>query len=58
MQVEVDMEGQAICLLLCKSTVSRLATAKPTASHPRVAREGEAAPKGHKRVPFSAIVDD
>ena len=52
------MEGQAICLLLCKSTVSRLATAKPTASHPRVAREGEAAPKGHKRVPFSAIVDD
>jgi hypothetical protein len=36
----------------------RLATAKPTASHPRVAHEGEPTPKGHKRVLLSAIVDD
>ena len=36
----------------------RLATAKPTASHPRVAREGEPTPKGQKRVPLSAITDD
>jgi hypothetical protein len=36
----------------------RLATAKPTAAHPRVAREGEAPPKGQKRVAFSAVFED
>jgi hypothetical protein len=36
----------------------RLATAKPTPKRPRVAKEGEAAPKGHKRVPFSAVFED
>jgi hypothetical protein len=36
----------------------RLATAKPTASRPRVARDGEPTPRGHQRVPFSAVFDD
>jgi hypothetical protein len=36
----------------------RLATAKPMAAHPRVARECEAPPKGFKRVPFSAVFED
>jgi hypothetical protein len=36
----------------------RLATAKPTVAHPRVAREGEAPPKGHRRVAFSAVFED
>jgi hypothetical protein len=36
----------------------RLATAKPTPTRPRVAKRGEATPKGHKRVPFSAVFDD
>jgi hypothetical protein len=36
----------------------RLATAKPTAKQPRVARPGEATPPGHKRVPFSAVFED
>lgn len=36
----------------------RLATAKPTATRPRVARSGEKPPRGHKRVPFSAVFDD
>jgi PLD-like domain len=36
----------------------RLATAKPTPKHPRVAKQGEATPKGHQRVPFSAVFDD
>jgi hypothetical protein len=36
----------------------RLATARPTAKRPRVAREGEPTPAGHKRVPFSAVFED
>jgi hypothetical protein len=36
----------------------RLATAKPTATHPRVARDGEATPKGQQRVAFSAVFED
>lgn len=36
----------------------RLATAKPTATRPRVARPGEKPPPGHKRVPFSAVFED
>ena len=36
----------------------RLATAKPTATRPRVAKPGEATPKGHKRVPASAVLED
>jgi hypothetical protein len=36
----------------------RLATAKPTASRPRVARSGEKPPRGNKRVPFSAVFED
>jgi hypothetical protein len=36
----------------------RLATAKPTASRPRVARAGEKPPHGTKRVPFSAVFED
>jgi hypothetical protein len=36
----------------------RLATAKPTAKRPRVAKAGEPTPKGHKRVPFSAVFED
>jgi phosphatidylserine/phosphatidylglycerophosphate/cardiolipin synthase-like enzyme len=36
----------------------RLATAKPTPKRPRVAREGEKTPRGHKRVPFSAVFED
>jgi hypothetical protein len=36
----------------------RLATAKPTAKRPRVAKPGEATPHGHKRVPFSAVFED
>jgi hypothetical protein len=35
-----------------------LATAKPTATRPRVARPGERTPRGQKRVPFSAVFDD
>jgi len=38
--------------------LERLATAKLTASRPRVARPGERTPRGHKRVPFSAVFDD
>jgi hypothetical protein len=37
---------------------NRLATAKPTATRPRVAADGEAAPPGSRRVPFSAVFDD
>ena len=36
----------------------RLATAKPTASRPRVARPGEKPPRGHKRQSFSAVYED
>lgn len=36
----------------------RLATARPTARRPRVAREGEEAPAGFVRVPFSAVFED
>jgi hypothetical protein len=36
----------------------RLATAKPTASRPRVARSGEKPPRGHRRVSFSAVFED
>jgi hypothetical protein len=36
----------------------RLATAKPAPTRPRVARKGERTPRGHKRVPFSAVFDD
>jgi hypothetical protein len=36
----------------------RLATANPTKAKPRVAKEGESAPPGMKRVPFSAVFDD
>jgi hypothetical protein len=35
-----------------------LATAHPTKSRPRVAKPGEAAPAGFKRVPFSAVFED
>jgi hypothetical protein len=37
---------------------NRLATAHPTQTRPRVARDGEEAPPGFKRVPFSAVFDD
>jgi hypothetical protein len=36
----------------------RLATAAPTPKRPRVARPGERVPRGHKRVPFSAVFED
>lgn len=36
----------------------RLATAHPTKARPRVAKDGEAAPAGMKRVPFSAVFED
>ena len=36
----------------------RLATAKPSARQPRVAREGEPTPAGFKRVPFSTVFED
>jgi hypothetical protein len=36
----------------------RLATAKPTAARPRVARGGEKAPRGSKRESFSAVFED
>jgi phosphatidylserine/phosphatidylglycerophosphate/cardiolipin synthase-like enzyme len=36
----------------------RLATAKPTAKHPRVARADEATPAGFVRVPFTAVFED
>ena len=36
----------------------RLATAKPTATRPHVAKPGEATPKGFKRVPFTAVFED
>lgn len=36
----------------------RLATAKPTRARPRVAKKGEATPKGMRRVPFSAVFED
>jgi hypothetical protein len=36
----------------------KLATAHPTKARPRVAKEGEAPPKGFKRVPFSAVFED
>jgi hypothetical protein len=36
----------------------RLATAKPTHARPRVARDGEQPPQGHKRVAFSAVFED
>jgi hypothetical protein len=36
----------------------RLATAKPTAKRPRVAREGEPTPPGQRRVPHSAVFED
>ena len=35
-----------------------LATAHPTESRPRVAKPGEAAPAGFKRVLFSAVFED
>jgi phosphatidylserine/phosphatidylglycerophosphate/cardiolipin synthase-like enzyme len=35
-----------------------LATAHPTKSRPRVAKDGEATPPGFKRVPFSQVFDD
>jgi len=37
---------------------NRLATAHPTKSRPRVAKPGEVAPPGFKRVPFSAVFED
>jgi hypothetical protein len=37
---------------------NRLATAHPTQKRPRVAGDGEAAPPGFKRVPFSAVFED
>jgi hypothetical protein len=37
---------------------NRLATASPMKARPRVARPGEAAPPGFKRVAFSAVFDD
>ncbi len=37
---------------------NRLATAHPTKARPRVARDGETAPPGLKRVPFSALFED
>ncbi len=37
---------------------SRLATAHPAASRPRVAEEGEKTPSGFKRVSFSAVLGD
>lgn len=37
---------------------SRLATAKPRAKQPRVAREGEPTPPGFKREPYTAIYED
>jgi hypothetical protein len=37
---------------------TKLATAHPTKSRPRVAEEGEATPPGFRRVPFSAASDD
>lgn len=36
----------------------RLATAKPTAARPRVAKPGEKTPAGQKRVSASAVLDD
>ena len=36
----------------------RLATAQPTQKRPRVAKPGEAPPRGFKRVPFSAVFED
>ena len=36
----------------------RLATAKPTPPRMRVARGGEATPRGFRRVPFSAVFED
>jgi hypothetical protein len=36
----------------------RLATAHPTKARPRVAKPGEATPKGFKRVPFSSVFED
>jgi hypothetical protein len=35
-----------------------LTTAQRTKARPRVAKEGEAAPAGFKRVPFSAVFED
>jgi hypothetical protein len=37
---------------------NKLATAHPTKTRPRVARDGEEAPQGFKRVPFSAVFED
>jgi hypothetical protein len=36
----------------------RLATARPTRSHPRVAHGAEPTPAGFVRVPFSAVFED
>jgi phosphatidylserine/phosphatidylglycerophosphate/cardiolipin synthase-like enzyme len=36
----------------------RLATAKPTPTRPRVARPGQAAPRGSRRAPFSTVFED
>jgi PLD-like domain len=37
---------------------NRLATAKPTASRPRVARDGEPTPRGQRRAQFSEVFED
>jgi hypothetical protein len=37
---------------------NRLATAHPAHKQPRVARDGEEAPRGFRRVPFLAVFED
>jgi hypothetical protein len=53
-----DKEVAAYLAQVYEYDWDRLATAKPTATRPRVAKPGEATPHGHKRVPFSAVFED
>lgn len=53
-----DSEIAAYLAKVYKYDWERLANGKPVASRPRVAREGEAAPAGMRRVPLTDIVED
>jgi phosphatidylserine/phosphatidylglycerophosphate/cardiolipin synthase-like enzyme len=53
-----DEEVAAYLAEIYEQDWDTLATAKPTAARPRIARPGEATPQGFQRVPFSAVFED
>jgi hypothetical protein len=53
-----DEEVAAYLCEIYRHDWDTLATAKPTAARPRIARPGEATPDGFRRVPFSADFED